>query len=233
MALVRPVHVGVTNIMEAFDNLSRTGDQVFAVWYGANDIAFQCTIDDPALQRDMLERNLQALEASGNTDLLHLKMYPAGQYNFIDGKSKPVSNTPIQVCEFQLPKVGADGGNPDLPANRPPGMSWEAWSLLHKLEDMPNTIEARINAAVEAKLTEIFGDQEEEPEIDPMEKTMGYINGLTQNPVIMELIGKALQFFNRPQAQPGPIYPQPTIGMAENRQNHPHQKSGYHSMKTQ
>lgn len=220
MALIRPVHIGVEDIMEAFDNLSKTGDQVFAVWYGRDDIAFQCTIDDREVQRDMLEKNLQALARSGNTDLLHLKMYPAGVYGFIDGKSKMVSNTPIQVCEYQAPKTIA-GEYSELPANRPNGMSREAWDLLHRLETMPDTIEAKINAAVEARLKEVLGEEEEEE--DPVAKTMGFINGLTQNPQVMGFVSDLFKLITTRQA--APVMAPSRIGMVEQEIIQPQQEA--------
>lgn len=180
--LIRPVHVGVDAIMEGFDNLSKAGEQVFAVWYGDRDIAFQCSMDE-ATQRDILQSNLEALERSGNCDVLYLKMYPASVNGWIDTKTKAVSNTPIQVCEYK----GAITGLPTDNQPRPAGMSYEAWEMLKQIKDMPDTIQTKIDAAVEAKLNEILGP--EEPEEDQMTKIVNTINGLTQNPQVMSVIG--------------------------------------------
>lgn len=203
--LRRPTYVGVDQIMDGFDVLSKTGNQIFAVWYGDNDIAFQCTIDDPQTQRDMLESNLQALEKSGNTELLYLKMYPAETQGYIEKKTRPLSVTPFQVCEY--PGVGAAvaGQAPDI-ISRPAGMSKEAWEMLDTIKRMPETI----NAAVEAKLKELLPEEDEEPEPNQGEKILGFINGITSNPQVMSAIGQLLNFF-----KPGTPGAYRQIGMVE------------------
>lgn len=217
MALIRPVHVGVDNIMEAFDTLSKTGNQVFAVWYGNSDIAFQCTIDDPAVQRDMLESNLQALERSGCTDVLNLKMYAPTTSGWIDNRTKAVSNTPIQVCEFK----GVVSGLPAENSPRPAGMSYEAWEMLKTFKDMPSTIEAAVNTAVEAKLKEVLGEEEEDE--DPVAKTMGFINGLTQNPQVMGFVTDLFKLITTRQT--APVMAPSRIGMVEQEIIQPQQEA--------
>lgn len=206
MALIRPVHVGKEAILDAFDTLSKAGDQVFAVWYNDREIAFQCSMD-AATQRDILESNLEALDRSGNTDILYLKMYPATTNGWIDTKTKAVSNTPIQVCEYK----GAVGAVPMENQPRPAGMSYEAWEMLKGFKDIPGQVQAKL-LEIDEKIALLTALEEEEPEVNQIDQTMGMINGLTNNPVVMQLVTKLLEFFNRPVT---PAIYQPTIGMAE------------------
>lgn len=197
--LRRPAVVGVENILQMFDNLTTQQDTVFAVWYSERDIAFQCTLEDIEQQKAMLAANLEQLERSGNTDLLYLKLYPQTvNGGYIDNKSKAISVTPFQVTEFQA----AVNGPVDI-VSRPQGMSPDAWQLWQQLKDVPGQIESKINAAVEAKIAELFPeDQETEPE--PMDKIIGVINGLSQNPAIMGLITKAISFLGNIAPAPRP-----------------------------
>lgn len=205
--LIRPVSVGIEQIMETFDNLSKAGDQVFAVWYSDKEIAFQCSRDQET-QRDILESNIEALERSGNCDILYLKMYPETTGGWIDIKTKAVSNTPFQVCEYK----GVVGALPADNQPRPAGMSYEAWDMLKSLKDMPQTIEAKINAAVEAKLNEVLGETEEEP--DQVTKIVSAINGISQNPQIMSVIGQLIGHLGGMFNRVAPVA-QSRIGMVE------------------
>lgn len=213
--LRRPQYVGKEAIMAGFDTLSKQGNLVFACWASDRDIIFQCAVPDLEVQKDILSANLDSLEASGNCDVLHIRMYPADSINgFIDTTSKcrPVSTTSVQVCEYQ----GIGKADSIEPLSRPTGMSYEAWEMLKGLKDMPATIEAKINAAVDVKLKELFPEEgEEEPDEEPVTKILTAINGLASNPQIMSVIGQAIGYLTRmvpvAPSRIGMVEPQPAV----------------------
>lgn len=208
--LNRPQYVGKEQIMNGFETLSKQGDLVFAMWASNRDIIFQCC-GNYEMQKEILQSNLDSLTETGCTDLLLIKMYPAASVNgFIDTTSKfrPVSITPVQICEYEnIKAIGSEM------TYRPQGLSPEAWNTFKDIAKLPDTIEAKINAAVDAKLKELLPEEEEEPEEaeDQVTKIVATINGLTQNPQIMSMIGQVVEFLTRRT----PVIAPSRIGMVE------------------
>lgn len=207
--LKRPTYTGVENIVSGFETLNPDAKLHYSIWHSLDDIAFQCVESDPVIQKEMLQNYLEALEKSGNTELMYLKCHPSEIVGYISKKTPVVSNTPIQICESQDLKI-LSGENI---STRPTGMSYEAWEMMKSLKELPATLEDKINAALDAKLNERFPDEEEEEETDQVTKYIGIIKGVTSDPQIMGIIGQLMNFF-----KPGPVPAAHRIGMVEQTQ---------------
>lgn len=206
--LKRPTYIGVDKVLSGFDNINPDGAYCFSVWHSLDDIAFQCNVCDAAVQKQMLENYLTSLYEAGNTELMYLKCHP-GEVGYITKKTPVLSNTPFQICEFQDVKILA---GEDI-KSRPAGMSYESFEMIRALKDLPNTIEARINAAVDARLKDLIPDDEEEEPVNEVDKYIGIITGVTQNPQIMAIIGQVLSYL-----KPSPVVGHQRIGMVEQQQ---------------
>jgi hypothetical protein len=201
--LKKPTYTGVESILSGFESMNPDGMLVFSVWHGDKDIAFQCIETDPAIQEKMLRSNLEAMAEAGNSELMYLKLHkPTGDY--IDTKTKVISLIPIQVVEFQDFRIIAGESS----APRPAGMSYEAWEMMKNLKDLPATIGSIVDERIKA-LTDL--EEEEEPEENDVQKYIGIIKGVTQDPTIMAVIGQIFNFL-KPQQ---PIVAPGRIGMTQ------------------
>lgn len=201
--LRRPTFTGVEAIMKGFETLQADG-LVYAVFYTDRDIAFQCVIQDKKNQEDMMRSNLEALEEAGNCELLYLRFYDVDKVKgYIEPKDKFVSITPIQVVEY--PENRMSGQESGTPAHRPAGMSREAFDMWLQLRDLPRTIEDKIGAALAERFPD---DDEEEPDpeipqptaLDQAERINGIINGLMQNPLVVQILTGLAGMMNRTPA---------------------------------
>lgn len=208
--LRKPTYVGVDGILSGFESMNPDGNLVYSIWHSDKDIAFQCTSTDPNVQEKTLRSYLEALETSGSSEIMTLKLH-APIEGYIDNKTKVVSVTPIQVVEFQDLKLIA-GQSTDF---RPNGMSYETWEMVKALKDMPATISGIVDEKLKSLIVE-----EEEPEEDQISKYVGIIKGVTENPQIMAMIGQLFNFLKpQPVAVPG------RIGMTQQTQTPPVQET--------
>ena len=206
--------------MKGFETLQADG-LVYAVFYSDRDIAFQCVIQDKKNQEDMMRSNLEALEDAGNCELLYLKFYDVDKIKgYIEPKDKFVSITPIQVSEY--PEVRISGRQEDgtiIPASRPVGMSKEAFDMYLQLRDLPKTIEDKIGAALAERFPEEEDEEPEQPEpsmLDQAERYNNLINGITQIPIVNQLLtGLVVWLSQRQQPAVQPAFNPSRIGMVE------------------
>src|SRR5882757_1518170 len=141
--LRRPTYIGTDKILSGFETLNPDGKLCYSIWHSLDDIAFQCGVQDAAVQKEMLENYLGALTDSGHTELMYLKCHPGDIVGYINKKTPVVSNTPIQICESQ--DVNIISG--EQINSRPTGMSYQAWEMMKSIKDLPGTIEDKINTA--------------------------------------------------------------------------------------
>jgi hypothetical protein len=189
MALQRATYTGVSDIMGAYDSFNEGGEYNYSVWLSKEDIAFQSIEKDADKARELLKNCLTALEQAGNDDLFFIKFHPKdvkGASPFIDRKTLCIGTVPVRVCsigegrESNYVNKASIGGIPN--------------DLYGMLRDLPATLDAKINAALDARL----GELETEIEVDPIEKYVGIINGIASNPQIMGVVGQILNYL-KPQ----------------------------------
>lgn len=197
-------YVGKDNIMEAFD---RFGDNcpVYSVWYADKSKAFDYMGADCEQGRDLFETTIDALVQNGNTRLFSLKFHPGLTKGLINNKSDYSCCLLIQAVQDESSEV--------MPSGAPGQMSYKMFQALETLNTLPNKIDQMIDAklsSIRLELEALKAVDYDEPEIDPVTKVLGYINGVMENPslspLILALIGKIF---------PGPAPQRAINGTAE------------------
>lgn len=186
--LQRATYTGRDDILKAYDAVvdSIPGGCFYSVWVSQKEISFQCIDDDAAKAKKMLDAYLESLETAENDDLFYLKFHPADK-GFIKRETLVICMFPVRVCPVGEGKLIA--GN-ESGYQRQPDMNYKLYKML---EDMPAAIDLKIKTAIDAHMAE-YEDFDQEPEPDPVQKTIGIINGLAQNPQIMAIVGQVLNF---------------------------------------
>lgn len=214
MALLKPTYCGVDNIMSAYDSINGDCQYYYSVWHSQKDIAFQYVGDDARKAREYLESNLRAMEQSGNDNLLYLKFHPAkkkaGEY--ITYKTDVIANTPI--CCLELPEGAVTGERgTERERNRENDQGYNVYKMRLFMEELPTKLETMIEEKISSKIGAI-GEEDDEPEIDPVDKYIGIINGIVSNPQIMGMVGQILNFL-----KPQPVVPPVRINGMTNDQD--------------
>ena len=191
--------------MDAYDAINK-GNYFYSVWHGERDIAFQCTDMDAAKARQYLEDNLLAMEQSQNDHLLYLKFHPSiikGLSNgFIDRTTTVVSLGPVRAGE--LPESG--GAVSGTYESQSGNMSFKMYEAVKAMQDLPAQINAAIDQKLllfEARLQAIEEPEETETETEAVDKYIGLINGVMNNPTLSPLITAIIgRIFPPQQSQP-------------------------------
>ena len=191
MALQKPTYVGVTDIMKAYDSINGNCQYYYSVWHSQKDIAFQYVGEDARQARQYLEDNLEAMAQAGNDNLLYLKFHPVDKKSkYISYKTDIIANTPICcVAPSERPEIA---GTPER--DRSGDTGYQMYKTRLMLEELPATLDIKINEAIERRLLEAEETDDLEEPIDPTQRIVGIINGIAGNPQIMGLIGQVLNF---------------------------------------
>jgi hypothetical protein len=202
MALQKPTYCGTDNIMAAYDSINGDCQYYYSVWHSQKDIAFQYVGDDATKAREYLKSNLMAMEQAGNDNLLYLKFHPSDKKSkYIENKTTVLANTPICAVELEEGAIAGDRDN-TAPRDRTGDAGYQMYKTRMMLEDLPSILDQKINVILDERLNAAhLVDEDEEPEIEPVDKIVGIINGIAANPQIMGLIGQVLNFL-KPQLQP-------------------------------
>lgn len=209
MALQKPTYCGVDKIMAAYDSINGDCQYDFSVWHSQKDIAFQYVGNDALKARQYLLDNLTAMADSGNDNLLYLKFHPANrkkQGEFINYKTDIIANTPICCVDNYEEKIS---GTPERSRENDTG--YNVYKMRLFMEELPNKLDSIIEEKLSARVGAIDDEEIEEPEIDPVQKYIGIINGIASNPQVMAVIGQILNFL-----KPQPVAAPRINGMNEN-----------------
>lgn len=197
MAFRRATYTGLNNVMDAFDAATSQTNFYYSVWYTDTEPAFQYVGDDRDKAREFLMVNLQAMEQAGNDDILLLKYHPVDKKEkYITRKTPVVAAVPFRVVALDTNEVtgiitGSESGR----------LPYSVQRTLEDLKNLPGVIDQKIDAAIEAKLLAIDGDDEPEIEQTALERTLEMITGITNNPQVMGAIGTVLGYLKPQPAQ--------------------------------
>lgn len=182
MGLQKATYTGVDSIMGYYDAIMQDEGYTYSVWHSVKDIAFQYNGVDQEKGREFLCNNLMAMDQAENDNLLYLKFHPPGVKGFVDHKSKVVCMSPVRVAELTAgTAVGAVTEN---------GGNYRMFEAIESLKQLPGAISEKLNG-FELRLKAIE-EYEGEPEPDKVEKVIGQITGLLENPMIQGLVNGVL-----------------------------------------
>lgn len=169
-------YIGTVEIMEMFDTFSEEYP-VWSLWYSDREKAFDWNRTDFEKGRKLFEQLMQVQEDSGNTRVLYVRFYPEPVKGIISKNSPYACCVHVQACKGD--DVEAIGG----------------------LQNYNNSGIGAALRSINERLVAIEGTEvAEAAEITGVEKVIGYVNTLMENPatsqVIQGLIGKVMELFN-------------------------------------
>lgn len=182
MGLQKATYTGINDIMAYYEAIMQDEGYSYSVWHSVKDIAFQYNGPDHEKGKEFLYNNLTAMDQAENDNLLYLKFHPPGVKGYIDSKSKVICMSPVRVTELTaLTAVGAvteTGGN------------FRMFEAIETLKQLPAAINDKLGA-FEQRL-QAMEDYEPEPEPDKVEKVIGQISGLLENPMVQGLVNSVI-----------------------------------------
>lgn len=206
MGLQKATYTGVSDIMAYYDAIMQDEGYSYSVWHSVRDIAFQYNGADQGKGKEFLYNNLMAMEQAENDNLLYIKFHPPGVKGFIDSKSKVVCMSPVRVAELTaITAVGAVTEN---------GGNYRMFEAIESLKQLPGAISEKLNG-FELRLKEME-DRDFEPEPDKVEKVIGQITGLLENPMIQGLVNGVLGHLFKLAGNATPMQPQQINGTTDN-----------------
>lgn len=179
-------YTGRGNIMQAIDAVANQNPYI-SLWRG-KDILIQNVLPDWEAAYVLLDDNLQALEQSGNKDLITIKFHPKpDKEGYITNKTPFIASMLVRVCP--LDAMGGIGS-----VTQPGELSNAAWYALKGIKDdiaetkqTQNALMERLIAAIEAKPVEIpqtVEDDFDEVEPDIIDK----IGAILEKPGVIDLV---------------------------------------------
>lgn len=186
MATTIPLHTGLTETIEAFEDNYRDG-YAYAVWDTYPNIIFQYPESDIDAGKELFEKNMTNFQRSGTTALFVIKFYPLpkdGEFIGSGKGNKCLASIPVRLNDFKIIEVD---GKPVYEPGRGNGNEYRMFEAIETIKGLPEKINAQLEAkfaAYEARLQELE-DLEPEPETGG---ALGQIGKLLENPQISAVV---------------------------------------------
>jgi hypothetical protein len=189
MAVQRATYTGVQPILSAFHDIYVDKPGAYSIWNG-RDIIDQYRGNDLTIGEDNFEAIITRLGENENAELLNLKFHPALKEDWITAKTPVIASMFIRVtplAEYQPFRGG------DLEGRRVNQMV--AYQPNNELKDAI--------AGINQRLDDLTAETNQEPEPDPIEKYLKYLEHPAVGSIVNTLVNALMPLLLKisPQTQ--------------------------------